>query len=78
MNAKIITISMKHDDCTCFLAEDGARNILVDLHGYMPEVGNLGGDQTILQIDNKTGKILNWEPITNIEIEKLREENDIE
>lgn len=78
MNAKTITLSMKHSDMAVFTAADSNGNFLVELDGYMPDVGNLGGDYTTFQIDNATGKILNWEPITNIEIEKLKEENDIE
>ena len=74
MNAHRITLCLKHDDCATFQATDANGNVLVDVTGYLPYVGNLGGDDTILQIDNATGKILNWESVTNVEIAKLREE----
>ena len=43
--------------------------------GYMPDMGMLGGDQTELTIDNATGTIIGWKPITPQDVADFKEEN---
>lgn len=62
-----ISISCKHSDCASMTIMEGEKTIL-EHDGYMPNVGIFGGDYTELEIDNQTGLILNWKPITVEEI----------
>lgn len=63
----IVTIFVKHNDMA-IIEMDG-----VEHEGYMPYVGVFGGDDTSLEIDNETGKIIGWKPI-KIEDGKFVEE----
>ena len=60
---RVVRLYLKHDDRTSFGFEDG--DFEIDKHSdYLPHVGILGGDDTTLTIDNDTGKIIGWIPIT--------------
>ena len=61
-----IKLYLKHDDRVDFVfVNENSQTITKDHDGYMPKVNNLlGGDYTRFVIDNETGKILNWKPVT--------------
>ncbi len=73
-----IKISMKHDD-RCNMTIEDEYTVRLDStetgNGYMPYLGVFGGDYTELEIDNATGKILNWKPISENEIDDYVEEH---
>jgi hypothetical protein len=61
-----ITLSVKHSDIASLYADDEP---IVE-GDYMPAIGIFeGGDYTHLCIDNATGKIIGWTPITQEEID---------
>ncbi len=68
-----IFISCKHNDMCDFEVIDD-DNTLYESHDYAPYLGIFGGDYTHFQVDNETGKIVGWVPITKEEIERLKEE----
>ena len=72
MKAKIF-VFLKHDDTASLLIDKEGEEIL-DHHGYMPHIGIFGGDQTELEIDNETGQIIGWKPITQEDLEGLKED----
>lgn len=61
----ILTVSGKVSDmCTVGLYGAGGKHILTH-NGYVPrDLGIGGGDYIELEIDTDTGKILNWQPLT--------------
>jgi hypothetical protein len=79
---KTIELFMKHNDMANFEATDENGKKVFAHDGYMPYTENLGGDDTELTIDNATGKIIGWVPITLEEIkaknEDLFEEEEVE
>lgn len=76
MEIKKVTISMKHNDLAV-MTLDNENDVEVFEHdGYMPDMGIFeGGDYTELTIDNATGKIIGWKPITPQDVTKFKEEN---
>ena len=65
-----VKLSLKHDDRTSFIFEDD-NGFEIEKHAdYMPYVGILGGDYTILTIDNETGKIEGWIPLSKEDFEE--------
>ncbi len=79
MGIKIVEISMKHSDLVVFILEDAKGDIIYEKDGYMPHVGMFNdSDTTDLKIDNETGKIIGWKPITKEDLKSLEEaeEND--
>lgn len=78
MEIKKVTINMKHNDLV-FMSLDNENDVEVFEHdGYMPDMGMLGGDQTELTIDNATGKIIGWKPITPQDVAKFKEDNGLD
>lgn len=77
MKAKIY-LFMKHDDTASLIIDNEKDEEIFDHQGYMPEVGVFGGDQTELVIDNETGKIIDWKPITQEELDGLKQTEDEE
>lgn len=56
---KTITISAKCSDLFNMSSDTG-----LEYDGYVP-FGSLGGDDYVeMEIDNDTGQILNWKPLT--------------
>jgi hypothetical protein len=65
----IVHLFLKHDDRAVISMDDIERD------GYLPYVNAvIGGDQTSIEIDNETGKIIGWSPI-KIENGKFVEEH---
>jgi hypothetical protein len=67
-----IKINAKCSDCFCAsLHEEGKEVRHYD--GYVPDFfpGQHYGDYIQLEIDANTGKILNWEPPTSNELDKV-------
>ena len=63
-----ISLYLKHDDRACFTLTD-KNEVVYESIEYLPHLGILGGDTTELEIDNETGKILNWKPISKEELD---------
>ena len=72
-----ISVNLHHRDCSSILIEENGR-IIVDHDGYMPYLNNhLGGDDTNFVIDNDTGMILNWKPITMEQIQEAHNNGEL-
>lgn len=68
---KTILLQAKHDDrfSIDFMMEDGTTK---EHEGYAPSITGLcRGDYTRIRIDNATGTIIGWEPITDDELEEI-------
>lgn len=64
-----ISFSCKHSDMFNCVIVDEENNIMFEHDGYAPQIGSFsGGDYTGFVIDNETGKIENWKPITKEDI----------
>lgn len=59
-----VKLSLKHDDRASMQLINALGDVLADVHDGVPSVGILGGDYTDLVIDNASGKIIGWTPIT--------------
>jgi hypothetical protein len=59
MNLRIITITAKCSDLFSMSADTGLYH-----DGYVPNSSLGGGDYVEMVIDNATGQILNWRPLT--------------
>lgn len=54
----IVKLYLKHAD-RASIQMDGVEEV-----GYLPYVNEvLGGDDTVLKIDNDTGRIIGWTPV---------------
>lgn len=72
-----ISIFMKHNDMTSITVSDNDK-VVAEGDGYMPYLNShLGGDDTQMTIDNETGKIIGWEPITIEDLFRAKEEGQI-
>jgi len=70
-----ITIYAHSRDCSSVNIFDENDNMLFDHGGYFPYIGHLcEGDDLEITIDNETGKILGWVPLTEEDIQRLKEE----
>jgi hypothetical protein len=79
MAIKRVTISMKHNDLVVMCLDDENGREVFDHDGYMPQVGMFScDDQTEIIIDNETGKIIGWKPITEEEIQELNGKDEEE
>jgi hypothetical protein len=69
-----VEVFMKHDDRTSFEVVDPNFKTLFeqDSH-YLPDLAVFGGDDTTLRIDNETGTIIGWKPITTEQLDELNE-----
>lgn len=66
-----VKLFLKHDDRTYIgLLDLGLKPIEEQESGYLPYVGILGGDDTDLLIDNETGRIVGWQPLNTLQMEK--------
>jgi hypothetical protein len=64
---KTVSVYMKHNDMTGMQLYDADGNTIEEMDSdYFPHVGVFGGDDTELTIDNETGKIIGWVPITTL------------
>jgi hypothetical protein len=51
---------------------DDDGNEILDVDGYAPYIQNFsGGDDLNFKIDNETGKIIGWVPLTKDNIEEI-------
>lgn len=71
VEAKTLCLHMKVRDEFCAVLKDQDGDSLKNYEGYVPNFmpGNHYGDYLILDIDIETGKILNWKPPTQEDIE---------
>lgn len=55
----------------------GCDGTIYEKEGYAPDIKGLcGGDYIDMEIDNRTGKILNWKPINTDKFTELQQEDD--
>lgn len=73
-----VSVYMKHNDLTSFEVFTKDKTLYEKDSDYLPEVAVFGGDDTTLQIDNMTGKIIDWKPITTEQLQELKNENEEE
>lgn len=79
MKIKTVTMGMKHNDLTFFLLEDAQGNTLHEKDSdYFPDVGSIGGDDTEFKIDNATGTIIGWKPLTDEDLVEIKGEEEEE
>jgi hypothetical protein len=70
--AKTIVISAKCGDMVSGFLKDGDGQHVGDYEGRIPEfVPNLYGDYLKLEVDLATGRILNWTPPTQDQLNEL-------
>lgn len=64
---KTVYVNAKCSDC-CDIVLQNDKNEYIEEHvGYVPKnIGIGGGDYIELHIDNATGKIVDWVPITTL------------
>jgi len=73
MKIKTVYLSMKHNDMTDICLEGENRLELYQKDSdYFPSIGCIGGDDTDFRIDNETGQIIGWKPITDEELSELK------
>ena len=73
---KCVTVSIQAHCSDSFSATFKFENDTTkDYDGYVPDIFGVGGDDVILTIDNATGQILNWQPLTNDNIAEILEEH---
>jgi hypothetical protein len=63
-----VCIMMKHNDTACMHLIGVENEDLFEKTDGLPCVGVFGGDTTELEIDNATGRIIGWKPITDEEL----------
>lgn len=73
-----ISICAKCSDLCAITVEDDKGKTILDHDGYVPDFFFGGGDYIELTIDNETGKIEDWKPITIDQIKEFNEEEGIE
>lgn len=66
MGIKTVIIGGKVSDMCHASLRDEKGKVVEQHDGYVPQVGCLddGEDYLYFEIDNETGKIKNWEPLT--------------
>lgn len=71
MVAATAHLFLKHDDRAVVTLVDDQGNEVYEHEGYLPHFPDsvLGGDQTILKIDNVTGRIIGWKPLDHTKLE---------
>lgn len=68
-----IYINSHHRDCFSMTISDDDGNRILDGDGYAPHIQNFsGGDDLDFIIDNETGKIIGWVPLTEDDVEDIR------
>jgi hypothetical protein len=69
-----VHISVKHSDMCYVAVDDDDGNEIFEHDGYAPRIGCMaGGDYTTFIIDNETGQIQGWKPITKEELDNFVE-----
>ena len=68
---KIVRVYLKHDDRASIVLEDDLGDVIEEMDSdYLPYVNEvLGGDDTLIEIDNETGQIIGWTPVTTLKKE---------
>jgi hypothetical protein len=75
MAIKKIHLSFKHNDLSDVSIMDENDNAILEHNGYMLEMGIfIDQDQTVFVVDNETGKIIGWVPITEEDVKRIKEE----
>ena len=69
-----VELYLKHNDLATIILLDDDGNNIQEKNGYIPYVGNIGGDDTHLIIENETGKIIGWKPILSLKTDDEDEE----
>ena len=68
---KTLTVHAKCSDCFMGRLQDDKDQIVHVYDGYVPSDLQIGsGDYITFDVDLKTGQILNWKPITEIDLEE--------
>jgi hypothetical protein len=68
-----ISVSVKHSDLASLIIEKDSK-VVLDHDGYMLPILGISddGDYTSFEVDNETGKIIGWKPLTDKDIKKLK------
>ena len=68
-----ICVSVKHSDLASLIIEKDTKTVL-DHDGYMLPIQGISDDEdyTSFEVDNETGKIIGWKPLTEKDIKKLQ------
>ena len=75
IKAKTLSITAKCSDCFGGSLVDQYGNRVHDYDGYVPSDLGIGcGDYIEFDVDLKTGQILNWIPIEEVEVYKEDED----
>jgi hypothetical protein len=70
MTIKTLKINIKHNDMFAIELKDEGGKIIFSKDDYAPNIPHFcGGDYTDFFIDNETGKIIGWVPLTDKFIE---------
>lgn len=70
-----INITGKCSDTFGLTVQDDFGEELIDYVGYAPALANVcDGDYIDMEIDNDTGKIIGWVPLTKRSIKAIKEE----
>jgi len=69
MIAKYVSVSAKSGDLNHLQLLDENLNLLDEHDGYVPPSAIGEGDYIDFTIDNETGRILDWKPITSLAVE---------
>ena len=69
-----ISFGCKCSDMSYMTIYDDEGNEIFEHDGYVPSIKGLGsGDYVDIDIDNATGKIIGWVPLSADKIEELKE-----
>ena len=72
-----VSIGGKCSDMGWFNIVDEHGDELVDKSGYMPDIENVcGGDYIEFVVDNATGRIVGWVPLTMDTVKELTGDDD--
>lgn len=70
-----IFLDAKCSDLCYTTITDDKGFIIFENDGYVPRFKGIGGGKYLdIQIDNKTGKIIGWVPLTQEEVDELIKE----
>lgn len=76
MATKLVISAKCSDRCSCQVI-DSEGKLLAESDSYVPKgigIGEEYGDYVDLEIDIKTGQILNWKPLTDAQVVKAVKE----
>lgn len=73
-----ISICAKCSDLCAVTVQDDKGKTILEHDGYVPDFFLGGGDYVEMTIDNDTGKIIGWKPITIDQINEHKTDEGIE